>query len=184
MLALTVAAVIGLGLTYIAIEHGRLFGAVRAGEWSAWPRVGRYDSDPYTRAKLTRSREIPLGAGEGLAFVAVTDADRQPLNARCDYRLVGRTPAARLWTLTVYRGDGGLMKTALGRYGFNSREVLRRPDGGFEIVLSPMARPGNWLQTEPDGAMKLALRIYDTPLTTGADFTEAALPRIIRERCR
>ncbi|HOV03499.1 MAG TPA: DUF1214 domain-containing protein [Kaistiaceae bacterium] len=183
-LASAIALVIGLGLTYLAIEHGRLLGVVHSGEWTAWPQAGRFDADPYTRAKLTRTGEIPLGAGEGLAFTTSTDAEGVPLDPLCEYIVAGRTPAARLWTLTVYSATGQLLATDLGRTGFSSREVVRRPDGSFEIVLAPMARPGNWIQTAPGGKIMLALRVYDTPLTTGADFTDLTLPHIIRGRCR
>ncbi|MEZ5841402.1 MAG: DUF1214 domain-containing protein [Hyphomicrobiales bacterium] len=182
-LASAIALVVGLMLTYMAVERGRLFGVVRSGEWSAWPQAGRFDADPYTRAKLTRTGEIPLGAGEGLAFTTATDAEGAPLDPRCEYRVAGRTPAARLWTLTVYNTEGQLVETQLGRTGFSSREVVRRPDGSFEIVLSPQARPGNWIQTVPQGRLMLALRVYDTPLTTGADFTDLTLPHVVRERC-
>ncbi|MCC2110774.1 MAG: DUF1214 domain-containing protein [Hyphomicrobiales bacterium] len=184
LLTTTIAAVVGLGLTYFAVEHGRLFGVVHAGEWNAWPRAGSLQADPYTRARLARTREIPIGAGEGLVFVADSDVGGEPLSGNCDYRIVGQTPPARLWTLTVYDDEGRLMETPLGRYGFTSPEVLRRRDGDFEIMLAKRARPGNWVQAGSADHYMLVLRIYDTPLTATSDIENLPLPRVLRAACR
>ncbi len=184
LLTTSIAAVVGLGLTYFAVEHGRLFGAVHAGEWDAWPRAGSLQADPYTRARLARTREIPIGAGEGLVFIADSDAGGETLSGDCDYRIVGQTPPARLWTLTVYDADGRLMDTPLGRHGFTSPEVLRRSDGEFEIMLAKEARPGNWVQAGAAERYRLVLRIYDTPLTATSDIENLPLPRVLRAACR
>ena len=184
LLATTIAALFGLGLTFLAVEYGRLFGAVRIGEWNVWPHAGSLDADPYTRAKLARWREIPIGAGEGLMFLANGDAGGQPLSASCAYRIVGQTPPARLWTLTVYDQDGKLMPTRLGRYGFTSSEILRRENGDFEIILARTARPGNWVQAGEAERYLLVLRIYDTPLTASSDIENLSMPHILRAGCQ
>ena len=38
--------------------------------WKASPGAGSPDADPYSIARLARTGEVPLGAGEGLAFTA------------------------------------------------------------------------------------------------------------------
>ena len=59
------------------IEHGFIFGAVTAGAWTAWPTAGSADADPYSLATLARTGEVPLGAGEGIAFTAEDDSRRR-----------------------------------------------------------------------------------------------------------
>ena len=80
--------------------------AITLGPWQAWPNAGTEDVDPYSRARLARTGEIPLGSGEGLTLLAQTDDAGRALTARCDYRIVGQTPPARLWTLTLENAQG------------------------------------------------------------------------------
>jgi len=183
-IALVIAAVLGLGTAWYAVDRGPLFGGLTAGPWKAWPSAGSPNADPYAIARLARSGEVPLGAGEGLAFTARTDQEGRPLEGRCTYRLDGVTPAARLWTLTAYDGGGRLMANAARRTGFHSREILRRQDGSFAIGVSDSVQPGNWLPIATGGAFSLVFRLYDTPLTTGGSVSDAMMPRIEREACR
>ena len=183
--ALLIAAATGLGATYIALENGAGFGAVRSGAWTAWPRNGAPDADPYSRAIVARSGELPLGLGEGLAFTATRDSADQPLVGRCTYRIVGRVPQTRAWTITAETRDGSLMPNAAERYGFTSSEVVRDGAGRFAIVLSRSASPGDWLPLGVDGRFEVVLRLYDTPVSaTAAALDPALLPRIEREACQ
>ena len=43
-----------------------------------------------------------------------------------------------------------------------SQELVRNPDGSFEIAIAPRARPGNWLPTGGVERYILVLRFYDT----------------------
>ncbi len=182
-IAIVIAAVVGLSTAWLAVERGNIFGVVRIGDWTASPRAGSPDADPYAVARLARTGEVPLGAGEGLAFTTEADHDGEPLRGNCTYRIVGQTPAARLWTLTAYDQKGRLMANAAQRQGFHSREILRRSDGSFEIVVSSEVQPGNWLPISTPDGFKLVLRLYDTPLTTGTP-GDSTMPEVHRERCR
>ena len=106
LLAGVIGVLIGLGVTYVTLRHGVSFGAVRAGPWTTWPRAGGADIDPYLRAQLTRSGEIPLGATEGVSFIARKDSAGATLNGACSYRVSGQTPQARYWTLTAMTSEG------------------------------------------------------------------------------
>jgi hypothetical protein len=180
---LAVAVIVGVGSAWIAVERGTIFGAVSAGGWSAWPQEGSPDADPYTLAMLARTGEVPLGAGEGLSFIATRDADGDPLSGHCEYDVAGNTPAARLWTLTAYDDDGALMANVARRPSFHSREVVRDTNGDFRIRLSATVQPGNWLPIGAVDRFKLELRLYDTPLTTGSQLTELAMPAIRKVAC-
>lgn len=181
--AVAVAIVVGVGSAWIAIERGTIFGAVTVGGWTAWPQEGSAEADPYTLAMLARTGEVPLGAGEGLAFTATKDAAGQSLDGRCDYDVVGETPAARLWTLTAYDEEGALMANVARRPGFHSREVLRDANGDFRIRVSSTVAPGNWLPISPVKNFKLELRLYDTPLTTGSQLATLTMPTIEKVAC-
>lgn len=183
-IAIAIAAVVGLATAWFAVDRGFLFGAINVGPWEAWPRAGSPSADPYSIARLARTGEVPLGAGEGLAFTALADQTGTPLAGNCTYRLDGQTPAARLWTLTAYDGNGRLMANPARRTGFHSREILRRLDGSFVIAVSSEVQPGNWLPVASAGPFTLVIRLYDTPLTTGGEISDDMMPRILREECR
>ncbi|WP_018184098.1 DUF1214 domain-containing protein [Kaistia granuli] len=182
-IAIAIAIVVGLGSAALVLDRDRLFGAVTRGAWTAWPDSGSADADPYTAAILARSGEVPLGAGEGLAFAAEEDSAGQRLTGNCRYRVTGQTPPARLWTLTAYDGDGHLMENPARRTAFHSREVLRHEDGGFEIAVARTPEPGNWLPVTTTDRIRLILRLYDTPLAGGASIGDIAMPSIEKVDC-
>ncbi len=185
LLAAVAGVLIGLSVTFAALENGFGFGAVKAGPWTAWPKNGAGDIDPYARASLARSGEIPLGSSEGVAFVARSDSAGNPFNVDCDYVVSGQTPQARYWTLTVMTPTGRLIAGPADRNGFTSSEILRSSDGGFVIALSHNARSGNWLPLGSGKTFILALRLYETEFSAATEaFDAATLPTVVRGACR
>lgn len=162
LFAFVIATVVGLGATYIALTRGAAFGALRIGAWTAWPKTGTSEADPYARANIARSGQLPVGLGDGVSFSAQTDDNGKFFDGRCDVMLTGNTPTARFWTLTLYDAAGNLVANSVNRYGFTSQEILRRADGSFEIVVAPRASSGNWLPTGGVERYLLILRLYDT----------------------
>ena len=162
LFTLIVAAAVGLGATYYALTRGATFGGLIIGSWTARPKTGTVDADPYARASIARSGRLPLALGDGLTFIAKTDDTNRPLDGRCDVVLSGITPAARFWTLTLYNSEGDLVANSVHRYGFTSEEIVRHADGTFNIVVAPRANPGNWLPTGGIERYILAFRFYDT----------------------
>jgi hypothetical protein len=162
--ALAVAASIGLGATWLALNEGIAYGGVTIGAWTAWPKNGTSGVDPYARAMFARSGELPVGSGDGVTFYARADDAGRPFDGRCDVMLSGTTPQARFWTLTLYDPDGKLIANTVRRHGFTSQEIIRKANGTFEIMVGPRARPGNWLPTGGVERYVLALRLYDTPV--------------------
>lgn len=184
LFSFAVAAIFGLGLTQFALTRGTAFGAITIGAWTAWPKTGTSDIDPYARAAIARSGELPIGSGDGVAFFASTDENGRSLDGRCMVSITGTTPAARFWTLTLYDLDGRLVPNAADRYGFTSQEISRRADGTFEIVLSPRARPGNWLPTGGIDRYVVVLRLYDTPVGVATRTAkDAPMPIITAGAC-
>lgn len=184
LFALLVAAAVGLGLTYFALTRGAAFGALTIGSWTAWPKTGTADADPYARAAIARTGRLPVALGDGVSFTAQSDDDDKPLDGRCDVVLFGVTPAARFWTLTLYNPEGELVANSVERFGFTSQEVVRRADGSFEIIVSPRANPGNWLPTGGIERYSLVLRLYDTAVGVATKAgREVPMPSIETRSC-
>ena len=182
------AALLGVGLglfaTWRALETGASFETIEAGPWRWTPRAALREADPYSRAGRARSGEIPMSPAEGLAFFATRDESGAPLDARCDYVIETPTPAARYWTLTALDADGGIAANANNRPALTSAQVVRDSTGRFKINASRRARAGDWLALPEQGGFMLALRLYDTPLSTQpAAAARAGLPRLRKERC-
>ena len=162
LFALIVAAAVGLGATYYALTRGAAFGPLTIGSWTAWPKTGTIEADPYARASIARIGRLPTAVGDGVSFAAQVDDNGRPLDGRCDVLISGVTPAARFWTLTLYNLDGELVANSINRSGFTSQEIVRHADGAFEIVAAPRASAGNWLPTGGVDRYTLLLRLYDT----------------------
>jgi hypothetical protein len=185
LFALIVAAAIGLGTTWLVLTEGTAYGGVTVGAWTAWPKNGTPGIDPYARAMVARSGELPIGSGDGVAFFARADDSGRALDGRCDVVVAGITPQARFWTVTLYDPEGRLVANSVQRHGFTSQEIVRNSDGSFEITVSPRARPDNWLPTGGVERYVLALRLYDTPIgvatRTGRD---APMPAVTGRACQ
>jgi hypothetical protein len=183
--ALSLGVALGLAVSFFLLETGFGFNQLKAGPWVAWPRTGTSELDPYTLAKLSFFNEIPLGAAEGLKFIATSSSSGAPLTGKCDYKVSGGLPQARFWTLDIYSRDGKPLAGESNRPGLSSAELLRPSEGGFEIVLSRNARPGNWLSLPNDGRFCLALTLYDVETSGGASrLPSEEMPSITQARCQ
>lgn len=184
LFALAVAALVGLGATYLALTRGAAFGELSIGSWTAWPKTGTADADPYARASIARTGQLPIALGDGVSFTAQSDDNGKHLDGRCDVVLSGITPVARFWTLTLYNTDGELAANSVGRHGFTSQEIVRQADGSFQIVVSPRANPGNWLPTGGIERYALVLRLYDTAVGVSTKAgREVPMPAVITRSC-
>ena len=183
------AGAIGLALGLWSAESilrtTRGFDAARIGAWTVSAKAGTPYADPYTRAALERSGEIPLALGEGLQLVASVDDSGAALNPRCAYRVGRKAPAARYWTLGLVDRRGFPIENAAQRYVFRSTELLRDADGGFAIAVSASAHDGNWLPLGAPERFALVLRLYDSPLSaTATTIDKDTLPSVVREGCQ
>ncbi|SHL63558.1 DUF1214 domain-containing protein [Roseibium suaedae] len=186
-LILLAGTLVGIATAFLMIERERPLLAVNIGPWSAHPKAGTPEADPYSVAIYTRGARVPLTTGEGLSLTARTDTTGASLDARCSYRISGQTPAARLWTMTASDAYGRLSPTLAGRESIDSRQILRHADGSFDITAAIRPRSGNWLPLpaapgENSGLM-FTLRIYDAPITTGAALDGVSMPDIVKVSC-
>ena len=184
LVTLTIATIVGLGTTWMTATRGVNVGTIKIGAWTARPKTGTSDIDPYSRASVARSGELPVGTGDGVMFTATTDDTGRQLDGRCDVVVKGVTPAARFWTLTFYDPKGQFVANSLQRYGFTSQEIVRGSDGGFEVRITSRSRAGNWLPTGGLDHYMLALRLYDTPVGVGTRTQkDAPMPSIVTVGC-
>lgn len=184
LVAFAVAAAVGLGATWLALTKGTAFGPLRISAWTSWPKTGTTEIDPYARAIVARTGELPVASGDGIAFYAKSTDRGEVLDGRCEIVLAGTTPTARFWTLTLYDPEGRLVANSINRHGFTSEEIIRTMDGGFTIVVAPRARSGNWLPTSGVERYILVLRLYDTPVGVATRAgRDAQMPSVIRKAC-
>jgi hypothetical protein len=184
LFTLLVAAVVGLGATYLSLTRGVAFGALTIGSWTAWPKSGTTAIDPYAQSAIARIGRLPVALGDGVEFVARRDDNGRALDGRCEVTVSGMTPVARYWTLTLYTPEGALVANAINRYGFTSQEILRRADGSFQITIAPRASPGNWLPTSGIERYVLMLRLYDTSVGVSTkEGREVPMPSLTVRSC-
>jgi len=184
LVTLVVATAVGLGLTWTTATRGVNVGTVTIGAWTARPKTGTSGIDPYSRAAIARSGELPVGTGDGVTFTATTDDSGRALDGRCDVVVKGVTPAARFWTLTLYDPKGQLVANSLQRYGFTSQEIVRSSDGAFELRIAARSRAGNWIPTGGLDRYQLMLRLYDTPVGVATrSQKDAPMPSIATAGC-
>ena len=184
LFGLAIAAIVGLGLTYLSLTRGTAFGGLSIDSWTAWPKSGTTDADPYVRASIARSGRLPTAMGDGVSFTLQSDDEGKVLDGRCDVVISGVTPVARFWTMTLYNPDGALVANSTNRFGFTSQEIVRRSDGTFEIVVSPRASAGNWLPTGGVDRYELILRLYDTAVgVSNKAGREVPMPDVMTRSC-
>jgi hypothetical protein len=182
-LGISLALALGLWSAWLSVRSPAPIDAITIGPWQAWPNAGTVDVDPYSRARLARIGEIPLGSGEGLVLLAQAVDAGDPLLSNCDYRIAGQTPPARLWTLAVEDADGRVVMDRDTVAAIGSDVLLRNPDGAFEISLSSNPKPGNWLPTNAVRQFRVVVRLYDTTARLVTALTTLAMPQIVREGC-
>jgi hypothetical protein len=178
---------IGMGSAWFTTQSIQPLDVIKLGPWIASPNAGTPDADPYSRARLARTGELPLGSGEGLALVALTDSGGRQLQGDCIYRVLGQTPQARLWTLSVEAADGRPLAPGDNVTAVGSDGLFRQGDGNLNVVVAPTPQAGIWLASNSgrlsENPIRLVARLYDTPARTVTALTNFVMPAIRRERC-
>jgi hypothetical protein len=183
---LSLAIAIGLGgySVWYALNAQDGVGAIRIGQWTAFPEVGTLAADPYSKARVAREGVLALGRAEGLAFVAERDDAGEPLKRECTNTVEGGYPTARFWTLYAADQSLGVIDTGKPRQAaLQSYQVLRRPDNSVVISVGNRPAPGNWLLTGGSGKMYFVLTFYDTPIASSTGLSDVTLPRILKAGC-
>ena len=184
LLSLAIAIGLGGGSVWYALNAQDGVGAIRIGQWTAFPEIGTQTADPYSKARVAREGVLALGRAEGLTFVAERDETGEPLKRQCAYTIEGSYPTARFWTLYAADQSLGVIGTGKARpAALQSYEVLRQPDNAVAISVGDRPAPGNWLLTSGFGRMYFVLTFYDTPIASSTGLSDVTLPRILKAGC-
>ncbi|MBP6012383.1 MAG: DUF1214 domain-containing protein [Alphaproteobacteria bacterium] len=181
--ALATAIGLGLGSAYVAINvtiGGRT--AAVNGAWATSLATGGTSADNYTRAYVAITGLLALNKDETIYYTATKDSAGARLEGNCTYRIEGRDPDARWWSITLYGNDHYLIDNPANRYSVSQNSVVRAADGTFVIRLSTVEEPGNWIATSPDG-FDVTLRLYNPGDSIRDNPATAQLPTITREVC-
>ncbi|MFA7415388.1 MAG: DUF1214 domain-containing protein [Rhizobium sp.] len=182
--ALAIAFGVGLASTISALNASVGFGAIRLGVWSSFPQAQTAAADPYAKSHRAKAGRLLYGSAEGLAFTASEDEEGRRLTGLCRYRLYGKTPAARLWTLYAADASGMPLPTPAELPStFNSQSVLRARDGSFEISISTTAQPNNWLALPKASGFTLVLTLLDTPAAGSSGLIGLEMPKVEQIGC-
>lgn len=182
--ALLIAFGGGIGSTISALNASAGAGGIHVGAWAAYPLGQTEAADPYAKSHRARAGLLLLGSAEGLTFSATEDDDGERLTGTCSYRIHGTTPQARAWTLFAADLSGQPLPIPQELpAAYNSRTVLREPDGSFAITLSPTAKPMNWLALPDTGYFTLILRLLDTPAAGNSGLLDLDIPNVEKIGC-
>ena len=156
---------------------------VRNGPWSANTDQGTAKASAMTRAKVALNGLLALPAKEAMYFIAATDSDGAPLSGKCTYSVSGGELDARWWSITLYKGEGWLVKNAANRWSIAGNAPPRDAQGNWSFTVSPKKAEGVWLPTGNTPQFDLTLRTYHPQGALLNDPAKAKLPVIKKEGC-
>ena len=185
LLALALATVVGLGATWMTATRGTDLGTLTIGAWTARPKTGTADVDPYSRASIARSGELPIGTGDGVAFSATTrrqeEAARRPLRRRGQRRDAG---GAVLDADAVRHARDIWWPIRCSATASPARKSSAAPTARSRSAIASRSRAGNWLPTGGIERYALMLRLYDTPVGVATRTQrDAPMPSITTVGC-
>ncbi|MEI9887029.1 MAG: DUF1254 domain-containing protein [Rhizomicrobium sp.] len=139
---LVVGTLLGLGATWLAVVRGTWGGAVSDGPWKTSLTTGSRDAGMYQRAAVAVHGLLALNRSETIYYTAGADSDGAALSGACVYRIDGRDPPARWWSITAYGADDYLIPNRAGLYSVSRNSVARGDDGRFAVRVSKDAAGG------------------------------------------
>ena len=183
----TVCIALGLGsgaaLAITQVRGGNLGREVTNGPWSANTDQGTADASALTRARVALFGLLALPAKEAMYFLARTDSEGAPLNGQCTYKVSGGEMDARWWSITLYKGEGWLVKNAANRWSVAGNAPARDANGNWSFTVSPTKAEGVWLPTGGTPKFDLTMRTYHPQGDLLNDPARAMLPTIKKESC-
>jgi hypothetical protein len=181
--ALVIGTVLGVGVTWLVVFHGDMPGGVTDGPWRTNLLIGSSGGDVVTRAKVAAHGLLALNRNETIYFTATTDGAGARLTSDCDYRVTGRDPDTRWWSITAYAADDFLIPNPANRYSISKNAVVRGSDGSFSADVAAVSQNANWIPVA-GGPFSLTLRLYNPGPAVARDPAHAVLPNIEKISCR
>src|SRR5678815_316989 len=117
LLVLGIGTLLGLGATWLTVIRGvAMGGAVSNGPWRTSLEAGSREGGMYLRAGIAVHGLLALNRSETVYYTATTDSSGIALDGRCTYRVRGRDPKSRWWSITAYGPDDYLIPNTAHRY--------------------------------------------------------------------
>lgn len=178
-----IGVIIGLGSLVAGMAIVGLGSGINNGPWLTNLATGSENANPYLRAAIAVFGLLALNPSETMYFSATTDSSGSPLNGNCTYRIEGKAPDARWWSITVYGADGYLIPDST-RYSYSLTDMSPDANGVYTIYLSKAQHSGNWLSLGNESTFHLSLRLYNPVQSVRNNPGTVELPRIIKESCK
>ena len=165
------------------VRGGLNDGLVSNGPWETGKSFGSVDATALTRAKVALSGLLALPAKEAIYFTATRDSKGRALDGRCTYEVCGGKLEGRWWSVTLYEGEGWLVKNAANRWSVPASAVATDTQGAWAFTVSPEGTGSTWLPTGSVPAFDLTLRLYHPSPSVLNHPEKAQLPAIDRTGC-
>jgi hypothetical protein len=181
-LTLGVGIALGLAATWATAVRGTTDGSIGDGPWRTSLLTGSSESGPYPRAFIAVHALLALSREETVYYIAKDDSDGHALDGHCSYRVEGRDPPTRWWSITAYGADDFLIKNTADRYSVSMNSVTRHADGTFAVTLSQKQVEGDWIPVAAE-RFDLMIRLYNPNPPVIADPAGVPLPTISKAAC-
>lgn len=181
LVALVVGGTIGYFTVGPMVNLITNMSGVENGPWSTSLAVGGTSANPYLRAWVAEHGLLALTKSETIYFSAEVDDNGEPLLGNCDYRIEGKAPDTRWWSITAYGPDDFLIPNEQRRYSCSCTDMKLEPDGSFSIYLSRTPKEGNCLATGEAETVIVMLRLYNPGQAYYENPGTVELPQIIKE---
>jgi hypothetical protein len=179
-----IGVIAGFGFAVHGVRAGALGSGVAIGPWTTGTDFGSAEASAETRAVVALRGLLALPASEARYYTAATDDAGQPLSGHCSYRISGGPLPARWWSLTVYDGEGYLVKNDEQVYSLESAALGADEQVRWNVAVAPDRQVGHWLPSGGIDHVELTLRTY-LPADGGTgNLARNQLPAITREACR
>ncbi|MGB5076673.1 MAG: DUF1214 domain-containing protein [Sphingorhabdus sp.] len=182
-ICLALGLVAGAGYAMQQLRSGMADDGIQIGAWTTGKSYGSADATALTRARVALSGLLALPAKEAMYFTAKVASDGSALDGRCTYIVSGGKLEGRWWSVTLYQGDGWLVKNAANRWSIPAHAANQGEGGRWSFTVSPDMHPGAWLPTGGVRAFDMTLRLYHPSPSLVAYPAKASLPSIRRVKC-
>lgn len=183
-IGITLGLIGGVVVAVQQVRGGVADAAVSNGAWSTNVSYGSAKASTLTRAKVALGGIMALPAKEAMYFTATKDSDGKPLDGACTYLVSGGRLDGRWWSVTLYEGEGWLVKNAANRWSIPSHAAVQAENGQWSFTVSPEEQLTTWLPTGNAKAFDMTLRLYHPSPAVIAAPAKAALPIIKRQECK
>ncbi len=181
MIALLLGPIAGYWTAIKAYKRISARASIGNGPWYANLAAGSEKVDPYTRVSVAKNGILALRQSETIYYSARKDDQGNWLNGDKVYRIEGKKPDARWWSITLYGTDHFLIPNELNRYSYNMNNVEYDENGRFSFYVSNTPREGAWLPLNNNKRFVLTLRLYNPGDSIRNNPAKVELPHIIAE---